>query len=65
MRPGRAGPELTGLASLRRGSGQPLSEAYDVALLDLDGVVYVGRTRFPGRPRRWPRRPAPGCGWPS
>ncbi|MFG2001079.1 HAD-IIA family hydrolase [Spirillospora sp. NPDC048911] len=25
-----------------RGSDRPLSEAYDVALLDLDGVVYVG-----------------------
>jgi len=24
------------------GSGQALSEAYDTALLDLDGVVYAG-----------------------
>src|SRR5918999_6013668 len=24
------------------GSGRPLSEAYDTALLDLDGVVYAG-----------------------
>lgn len=28
---------------MTRGSDRPLSEAYDVALLDLDGVVYVGR----------------------
>ncbi|TYK45499.1 HAD-IIA family hydrolase [Actinomadura decatromicini] len=26
-----------------RGSDRPLCEAYDVALLDLDGVVYIGR----------------------
>lgn len=30
-----------------KGSGRPLSEAYDVALLDLDGVVYVGRRAVP------------------
>lgn len=30
-----------------KGSGRPLSEAYDVALLDLDGVVYVGRSPVP------------------
>ncbi|MFC4914047.1 HAD-IIA family hydrolase [Actinomadura gamaensis] len=29
------------------GSDRPLSEAYDVALLDLDGVVYVGRRPVP------------------
>jgi HAD superfamily hydrolase (TIGR01450 family) len=29
---------------------QPLAEAYDVALLDLDGVVYVGRRAVPGAP---------------
>ena len=31
-----------------RGSPQPLSAAYDTALLDLDGVVYLGGTGIPG-----------------
>ncbi len=31
-----------------RGSSEPLSAAYDVALLDLDGVVYLGGTAVPG-----------------
>jgi glycerol-1-phosphatase len=31
-----------------RGCACPLSEAYDVALLDLDGVVYVGSAAVPG-----------------
>ncbi|MFC0040879.1 HAD-IIA family hydrolase [Actinomadura rayongensis] len=31
-----------------RGSDRPLSEVYDVALLDLDGVVYVGHRPVPG-----------------
>jgi glycerol-1-phosphatase len=30
------------------GSGEPLDTAYDVALLDLDGVVYLGGTAIPG-----------------
>ncbi|WP_067485924.1 HAD-IIA family hydrolase [Actinomadura hibisca] len=30
-----------------KGSDRPLSEAYDVALLDLDGVVYVGQRPVP------------------
>ena len=29
-------------------SDQPLRDSYDVALLDLDGVVYVGRAAVPG-----------------
>ncbi len=33
-----------------RGCPRPLSEAYDVALLDLDGVVYVGGSAVPGAP---------------
>jgi glycerol-1-phosphatase len=33
-----------------RGCPRPLSEAYDVALLDLDGVVYVGSAAVPGAP---------------
>ena len=31
-----------------RGSAEPLDTAYDVALLDLDGVVYLGGTPIPG-----------------
>jgi glycerol 3-phosphatase-2 len=31
-----------------RGSEEPLDSAYDVALLDLDGVVYLGGTAIPG-----------------
>jgi HAD superfamily hydrolase (TIGR01450 family) len=31
-------------------STAPLHEAYDVALLDLDGVVYLGGTAIPGAP---------------
>src|SRR5436309_12012159 len=33
---------------LPRGSQEPLDTAYDVALLDLDGVVYLGGTVIPG-----------------
>jgi len=32
----------------RRGSSEPLASRYDVALLDLDGVVYLGGTPIPG-----------------
>jgi glycerol-1-phosphatase len=35
-------------ASAPRASAKPLCEAYDVALLDLDGVVYVGGQAIPG-----------------
>ena len=31
-------------------SERPLREAYDVAVLDLDGVVYVGPDAVPGAP---------------
>ena len=48
--PAGPGAELTGLASLRRGCAQPLSQSYDVALLDLDGVVYIGPSAVPGAP---------------
>lgn len=33
---------------LPRGSARPLAEAYDAALLDLDGVVYLGGSAVPG-----------------
>src|SRR5690606_29947175 len=35
------------MRSSMKGSDRPLSEAYDVALLDLDGVVYVGSRPVP------------------
>ena len=31
-----------------RGSAEPLASSYDVALLDLDGVVYLGGAPIPG-----------------
>jgi HAD superfamily hydrolase (TIGR01450 family) len=34
-----------------RGSARPLTEVYDVALLDLDGVVYLGPDVIPGVPK--------------
>ncbi len=37
-----------GLPDLPRASQRPLSEAYDVGLLDLDGVVYLGSSAVPG-----------------
>ena len=37
-------------ASTLLGSTQPLTHLYDVALLDLDGVVYVGPDAVPGVP---------------
>ncbi|SDE51611.1 Haloacid Dehalogenase Superfamily Class (subfamily) IIA/haloacid dehalogenase superfamily, subfamily IA, variant 1 with third motif having Dx(3-4)D or Dx(3-4)E [Blastococcus fimeti] len=40
----------TELPSLAGGSPTPLTEAHDVALLDLDGVVYVGPDAVPGVP---------------
>jgi glycerol 3-phosphatase-2 len=36
--------------SYLRGSARPLAEDYDVALLDLDGVVYIGPDAVPGAP---------------
>ena len=38
----------TGLAAFLRGCPDPLAQVYDVALLDLDGVVYLGGTGIPG-----------------
>ncbi|TDB89311.1 HAD-IIA family hydrolase [Actinomadura sp. KC216] len=35
------------MTNFLKGSGRPLCEAYDVALLDLDGVVYIGRRPVP------------------
>ncbi len=41
----------TGLAGFLRGCPDPLSQVYDVALLDLDGVVYLGDVAVPGAPQ--------------
>ncbi|MBJ7453604.1 MAG: HAD-IIA family hydrolase [Blastococcus sp.] len=41
---------MPGAPTLARGSDGPLSAAHDVALLDLDGVVYVGPDAVPGVP---------------
>ena len=42
-----SGPAVAGDATLR-GSTEPLASRYDVALLDLDGVVYLGGHPIPG-----------------
>jgi glycerol 3-phosphatase-2 len=39
-----------GSAKSPRGCDRPLGEVYDVALLDLDGVVYLGGTGIPSAP---------------
>jgi glycerol 3-phosphatase-2 len=41
---------VTGIAPLAAGCDTPPSALYDVALLDLDGVVYVGPDAVPGVP---------------
>ena len=44
-----AGRDLSeGPGQALRGCQEPLDTAYDVALLDLDGVVYLGGTAIPG-----------------
>src|ERR1700730_2526017 len=40
--------QMTKKEQLPRGSREPLDTAYDVGLLDLDGVVYLGGTAIPG-----------------
>ena len=49
-------PPRTGL----RGSARPLVEAYDTALLDLDGVVYVGGEAVADSPQHLARAAAAG-----
>ena len=44
--PGKAGKDAGLVAP--RASEKPLCQAYDVALLDLDGVVYIGGEAIPG-----------------
>ena len=48
-----------------RGSQEPLDTAYDVALLDLDGVVYLGGSAIPGAAGRCARPARPECAWPT
>lgn len=48
------------VSSTLRGSERPLCELYDVALLDLDGVVYVGPDAVPGAPHALGRARARG-----
>jgi glycerol 3-phosphatase-2 len=42
--------EASGLSGLLHGCADPLAKVYDVALLDLDGVVYLGASPVPGAP---------------
>lgn len=48
--PAAAGPAAgpAAAATLPRGCERPLAQTYDVALLDLDGVVYLGGAAIPG-----------------
>lgn len=51
---------LTDTPTWLAASSGPLWQRYDVALLDLDGVVYVGRTAVPGAPHLLARARAHG-----
>ena len=46
-------------------SEESLSARYDVALLDLDGVVYIGPEPVPGWSPPWARLAPPVCAPPS
>ena len=52
-------------ASVLQASDGALWDAYDVAMLDLDGVVYVGRDAVPGAPSTSPPPAAPACTSPT
>ena len=41
-------------------AGEPLWASYDLALLDLDGVVYIGGAAVPGAPEHLERAVAAG-----
>jgi glycerol-1-phosphatase len=47
-------------AKAPRGSDDPLASAYDVALLDLDGTVYLGGAAIPGAPEALRKADAAG-----
>ena len=53
----------TGEPRVLAACGQPLQEAYDLAMLDLDGVVYVGRQAVPGAAEHLHRARAAGTAW--
>ena len=51
---------------LTEGSSEPLAARYDTALVDLDGVVYIGPDVVPGAAELARHRRAwPACGWRS
>jgi glycerol-1-phosphatase len=51
---------VTGTETGLRGSARPLAIGYDVALLDLDGVVYLGGTAIAGAPEALRKAQAEG-----
>ena len=57
---GEAVASATGQGAGLRGSPRPLSEVYDAALLDLDGVVYLGGAAVPGAPEALEKAAAAG-----
>jgi glycerol 3-phosphatase-2 len=57
--PGQAGQPVSPRSS-PQGCTEPLASAYDVALLDLDGVVYLGGVAIPGAPEALAKAAASG-----
>ena len=53
---------MTSTARLPRGSAEPLDSVYDVALLDLDGVVYLAGSAIPGAAEALRKADAAGLG---
>ena len=51
---------MTRTANAPRGSADPLDTAYDVALLDLDGTVYLSGAAIPGAPEALRKADAAG-----
>jgi glycerol 3-phosphatase-2 len=51
---------MTSTANTPRGSADPLDTAYDVALLDLDGTVYLSGAAIPGAPEALRKADAAG-----
>ena len=51
---------MTSTADTPRGSADPLDTAYDVALLDLDGTVYLSGAAIPGAPEALRKADAAG-----
>ncbi len=57
---GEAAEGAAGHGAGLRGSPRPLCEVYDAALLDLDGVVYLGGAAVPGAPEALAKAAAAG-----